>query len=387
MATSKSRPDVFEWPALVVDLVDAAHLLQVSTVRELPVERVKIPFEDLSKVAIVSWRWGSAQCLPSVNLACALLEAKKTGIRHLFIDIVSIDQHLTGDELIQKVLAFSMLYTCIPVIAAYDEAGGNFEQTTLRPWIFYEMRCFRVNPTSIVYVGHEEDGGARKLADPLRGRMQAGHYRFRHQLSFVWQATFAHSVLGVLFGRIGMHSIADFKYFLPKSAQALASAYGQMNRNDYLLTVIILAKINTHDWSSFSPEDDISTLAYDRYTFCAKPCTGNPKYIVENDVLLDGTVVADWSHCYNGYFDRSYWGLEVLEGAEKTISAALGLSRENNDKSTAMNGMRRFGFEITSGDMKFTPFPRVGITSVSFREAENPEIKAILELSSRTRRN
>ena len=119
-----------EYDALIVDKVEAKDLLQAVQVEQLPVERVKIPLDDLSKVAVVSWRRDSPlspQPLPSRNLACAVLQAKKTGVRHLFIDIVSVNQQLPGDELMQQVLMFSVLYKTLPVIAAYDEINEDWK--------------------------------------------------------------------------------------------------------------------------------------------------------------------------------------------------------------------------------------------------------------------
>lgn len=60
-------------------------------------------------------------------------------IRYLFIDVISIYQILQGIYLIQQVMAFSVLYKIIPVIVAYDELEEDFELTTMRPWIFYEI--------------------------------------------------------------------------------------------------------------------------------------------------------------------------------------------------------------------------------------------------------
>lgn len=54
-------------------------------------------------------------------------------IRHLFIDIISIDQQPEGIDLIQQVMAFSVLYRTIPVIAAYDEVEEDFKIKTMRP--------------------------------------------------------------------------------------------------------------------------------------------------------------------------------------------------------------------------------------------------------------
>ena len=49
-----------------------------------------------------------------------ILVAKKVEVQYLFVDIISIDQQLKSDALIEQVMEFSTLYTSIPVIVAYD---------------------------------------------------------------------------------------------------------------------------------------------------------------------------------------------------------------------------------------------------------------------------
>lgn len=69
-----------EYDALIVDKVEAKDLLQAVQVEQLPVERVKIPLDDLSKVAVVSWRRDSPlspQPLPSRNLAASHVLSSK----------------------------------------------------------------------------------------------------------------------------------------------------------------------------------------------------------------------------------------------------------------------------------------------------------------------
>ncbi|KAL8381933.1 hypothetical protein RB595_005947 [Gaeumannomyces hyphopodioides] len=163
-------PVVSEFLALVVDEVNEKGLFhgvgagcvgRATANSRLPVRLVKLPVDDGSKVAVLSWRWdGDLEVHGSKNIASAIHQAKKMGIRYLFVDIVSIDQCLPGDALMEQVVAFSSLYKTIPVIAAYDKDGEDFERAIYRPWVFNEVRLFRYNPTKIVYVGHNDQGTA-----------------------------------------------------------------------------------------------------------------------------------------------------------------------------------------------------------------------------------
>jgi len=100
--------------------------------------------------------------------------AKQKSIRYLFIDAVSIKQNLDGDGLIKRVAEFSALYKTIPVIAARDEIGEDYERTIRRPWILSEMHLMRSNPTHILYVGHNNQGAYKLLGTPFY-RMVLSH--------------------------------------------------------------------------------------------------------------------------------------------------------------------------------------------------------------------
>jgi hypothetical protein len=156
-----------KWPAVIVDEVDEENILRC-TAQYLPIRIVLA--SDLSQIAVLSWRWdGHHEVWGSHNVVSAIRQAKKMGIKYLFIDAISIDQTLRGDKLLQQIVAFSALYKTIPVIAAYDKLGDEFRKTVRRPWILHEARAFKYNPTKIVYVGHN-DQGARPA--PERERSQ-----------------------------------------------------------------------------------------------------------------------------------------------------------------------------------------------------------------------
>jgi hypothetical protein len=75
---------VSEWQALVVDDVDENDLLQRATQRDaiaqgLPKQIVKFPVDDLSQVAVLSWRWdGEKLAQGSRNVVAAIHQAKKS---------------------------------------------------------------------------------------------------------------------------------------------------------------------------------------------------------------------------------------------------------------------------------------------------------------------
>ncbi|KAI9652639.1 MAG: hypothetical protein M1829_001490 [Trizodia sp. TS-e1964] len=154
----------FEFRALVTEEIDEALLLHGSPeggFSYLPVRTFKWPFDDISQMAVLSWRWDSAhRLIGSRNIFCALRHSKKIGIRYLFIDVVAIDQTLGVEELLQQVSAFTVLYRTITVIVAYDTVDEFFRSTMQRPWILGEVRNFRHNPTRVIYVGHNRQGSS-----------------------------------------------------------------------------------------------------------------------------------------------------------------------------------------------------------------------------------
>lgn len=167
-------PVVVEYPALIVDEIDEDFFLpgalpEGSTRPAIATRLVRLPVEDISQVAVLSWRWdGDLQGLGSRNISSAIRVSKQRGIPYLFVDIISIDQRLDEDALIQQVTAFSNLYRSIPVIAAYDKEGEDFAKIVRRPWILTEARLFRYNPTEIIYVGHNDQGAKYSPYSPLQ---------------------------------------------------------------------------------------------------------------------------------------------------------------------------------------------------------------------------
>lgn len=365
------------WLALNVDHVEAEFLMYANTIEQLPVEYVKTSFNDLSKVAVVSWRRDGTRALPSRNLACAVLQAKKMHIRHLFIDVISIDQTLQGIYLIQQVMAFSVLYKIIPVIVAYDELEEDFELTTMRPWIFYEMRCFLYNRSRVFYVGWNNKGAKPVTQSPAGGRKIRKsflNYEFGRHFVHARSTTFAPTIIGVLVGMIGMYSIADFRFLMPEFAQTLTLAYKQMSRNDYLLTAVILSKPSpdtpVHD------SENIASLAYERYKFRSKPSAGDNTF--NYTIIFGGAAVANWRICRDKGTGKSRFHLIVFPRAQPTIFAALGQEREPY--------VKYFGGENTQGldsqmdhDMRKEQMPRLVVNSVCLHSYNHKKLRNVSE--------
>ena len=295
----------------------------------LPTSVVRLPLEDPSAVAVLSWRWDVLDgTRSSRNASLAIAQAARMGVRHLFMDVVSIDQGLRGDELMRAVVEFSALYSRIPVLAAYDQVGlGQREWTRImrRPWILREARAFHANPNPIVYVGHAREQGA----DESLG--------FRHMLKRIWGSSFTHSILHVLCGQVGMYTVSDLRFIMPEHAEILSAAYEQMSRNDFLLTAAILAQVPVDDLR-LNEELDLAEVDFDRYTCLPAP---GLSYDTNQDLLLDGEKIATWMSHYNLYMDHYRRKLEVVPDAERRIHRALGMSEEDFQRYAARADERR----------------------------------------------
>ncbi|KAF7596008.1 hypothetical protein BBP40_003787 [Aspergillus hancockii] len=95
----------------------------------LRVRIVKPSVDDLSKIAVVSWRWdGHDRVWGLRNIFYAVRPARRMDFQDLLIEFVSIDQSVSGRKLLSHMVAFSALYRTIQVIAANDtlKAFGKF---------------------------------------------------------------------------------------------------------------------------------------------------------------------------------------------------------------------------------------------------------------------
>lgn len=174
-----TSPPPTHWLGLVVAEVGRRELEWVASTgytrwRELPTELVSTAKRNL---AVVSWRWDVAPLFAweprpafSRNLLSALRYARRAGITHLLVDVVSIDQTLAGPALVRQVVAFTALYRSVLVIAAYDTLGENVATATMRrPWVSYEIQAYRHNPGPIFYTSWRQHGnGATSFAPPRK---------------------------------------------------------------------------------------------------------------------------------------------------------------------------------------------------------------------------
>ncbi|KAK4199503.1 hypothetical protein QBC40DRAFT_265859 [Triangularia verruculosa] len=221
----------------------------------VPTKLVSFPFENISEHAVLSWRWdGDLKTWGSKNIALALHQAKRMGVRYQLMDLVSVDQTLSGEALIQQVVAFSSLYQSIPVIAAYNTEEEAIQFTMFRPWIFHEAQTYRDNPFKVTYVGDLTDW-----------KYSCWERDIKFQFRQAWRGSFVQTILGVLCHELGMTSISDFKFIIPQHAQLLATAYAKMSREDYLLTAAILCQIDRPHVGSFPYHAE--TMSYSLYSF------------------------------------------------------------------------------------------------------------------------
>ncbi|KAF2649465.1 hypothetical protein K491DRAFT_683842 [Lophiostoma macrostomum CBS 122681] len=119
----------------------------------------------------------------------------------------------------------------------------------LRPWIFSEMKLMLHNPHELVYVGHAGQGTKIRMS-LLRWmgyipRSRFDDTSFAKELRHAWASDFVTPVLEILNGSVSMTDIHDFKFILPMLADVLVAAE-QLERNDYLLTVALLASASRH---------------------------------------------------------------------------------------------------------------------------------------------
>ncbi|OAG11192.1 uncharacterized protein CC84DRAFT_1158787 [Paraphaeosphaeria sporulosa] len=263
------------YPAVDVAAIDLSELKHGAQISSLPVRLVEMPMEDPSHIAVVSWRWDFSQPNTlssglSLNVAQAIKYAKAHGIHFLFIDIISLDQNLSPEELIPEVARFSTLYETIPVIAAYDDTRLDFEYIMIRPWIFSEIKKMMRNPHKIVYVGHLRQGTyiCKSVLHWWLGRVprhRMADTRFLNQLRKAWFADYVPPVLALLNGHNNMTDIHDFKFIIPPLAEAFTAAE-KLPPNDYLLTIALL--LSNSQWGGireYDVEGAFLGLPYTKY--------------------------------------------------------------------------------------------------------------------------
>lgn len=325
-----------EMNALVVDEVDLDTIDWLANkpgdmARALPVQRVALPLDKVEDAAVFSWRWDvQAADGFSVNAWLGIQRARQLGVRHLFMDMVSVNQDLDSDALIDEVVAFSRLYRLLPVIAAYDDRtvdGPSWYWTMRRPWILRELREMRANPHALHYVGYLQGQGSETWPVGL-GDTPTDGYRFTDMLSRVWRSSFTHSILGVLCGRVGMYSPTHLRYLMPEHGEILAQAVAQLEHNDFLLVAAILCNMTEFDpgdprSGKVNADADISQATYSRLQLVEAE---GGTYDSNRAILLDGERIATWRSHFNLYTSNTHSYLQPAADAERIIFSLLGLS-------------------------------------------------------------
>lgn len=253
---------------------------------ELPVTGELLVTRAARNQAVLSWRWDvGLQTEASRNVSAALAHAFDTGIEHLFIDRVSVDQTLNSSSLIQAVSDFTKLFSQIRVIAAYDSTAPHedyrhFLRVLRRPWIARELRVMRFNSHKLQYVGHIAEQGAETS------------FGFAHMLQRIWSTSFANSILYVLTGYCGMHDVAELSLIMPEQRVLLSAAADNMMRNDVLITGAILAQLSTDD-PRVNGDINIRDAPLHNYAF--RQIEGSVGFWSNWEILLDGKRVGTWS--------------------------------------------------------------------------------------------
>ncbi|KAJ8115855.1 hypothetical protein OPT61_g2585 [Boeremia exigua] len=324
------------WFALIVNNVSKDDLNQVADSgymwKKLSHQLVHLNGQKPSEIAVLSWRWDTDEgSHPSRNLWNALCLAKELGFRYLFVDVISVDQSLTGTDLLNEVFAFTELYKTIPVIVAYDRYDTDILLTMRRPWITNEILALRENPTRVIYAGHNDQGVVHGpapfhpnwvdiLPHKLRGTA------FAYMVNRIWRSGLCPSIIQLLTGENSMHTISDLKFLMPEHSEMLSTACDTMSRNDYLLTAAILGQVG---WDRTPLEDTpesgfgwhfFQNQVFERYTVVEVVCTEKWTLL---DFVLNGVRVARWDHMHNRYHMVENYRLHVEEDAERVLYGAL----------------------------------------------------------------
>jgi len=372
-----STTAVSTWRALVVPDIDEEELLhryhgKYPSLAQLPTTTLTAPKEPWvsvdsrlgwiwprlqcwfgSGVAVLSWRWDGSHgtsnpASGSKNVYRAIKYAKRTGIRYLFIDIVSIDQTLEKDQLVKQVAAFGALYRTTPVLCAYGDPENNTVTTMRRPWIQHEIMTMVSNPFGITFIGltlAQDTLWQERRARRIRGYDMDNYYRgpdyddhpdathvFLRQLENT-NLGLVPSIFYLLLGRIGMHDISDLIYIMPPFfSSVLSVAHSKMTREDYLMTVAFLSQsLGEKDiFAGFEGGDDndknmmkFSSIPFRRYKL-RKP--SNPDVVYEH-VYLDKQKIGSVVLACGSYVKRS--SLTLYDGAERHIFSALGMTEQD----------------------------------------------------------
>lgn len=315
--TEKVPSTSASWLCLSADRVQKSDLEEVANAgytaeawRRLPTHKVHLPVDDISTIAVLSWRWDIDEAdHPSRNIYCAIVYARRKGIRHLLVDVVSIDQNLQADALLDRIVQFTFLYGSLPVITAYDKRGSELWDNMRRPWITNEILACRHNPTSIVSLRHHRPwqgtmgtyntglfvDTTRFFCRPVEDPYAA--YGFADQMDLIWHSGYCSSILLVLTGQTSLQDVSDLKYIMPKHAPLLEIAQMRLTRNDFLLTAALLANVteSRFDITDWIPVDKDRAhpvgLEYELYQLQTSESNSVDQKIETKQVVVENEVV------------------------------------------------------------------------------------------------
>ena len=272
----------------IIETHAASNLPRISPIAlaKLPITEDLPPRQSVSHQAVLSWRWDVEETDgTSCNVTAVLVYASSVGIDHLFVDAVSVDQTLTGLDLMRSVAEFTSLFGKLPVIAAYDTKEPkvdtrHFLRVLRRPWIAREILAMRKNPHQLRYIGH------------ISGQGTADAFGFAHMVKRVWNTSFANSFLYVLTGYCDLYDVSELPLILPEYELTLTAAVGGMCRNDALISAAILSQLSKDD---VRVNGDINLREVDMESYSLVPAEGSVGFWSNWEIVLDGKSVGLWS--------------------------------------------------------------------------------------------
>lgn len=330
--------------ALDLGRLNAGHFVHAENgkslrLEQLPTAVIEIEAQDIKNIAILSWRWDvDRDTNSSRNAYVACQEAARQKVRYLLIDKVTVNQDQPDEDLLVERLAFSQLYSEVPVIAAYDDPNARFAElraevhgtqvalgtpfvrTIRRPWIAHEVGLYRSNPTPVTYVGY------------IRG-LGCDEGGFLWMAPRMWESTLTQTILYTLAGIVGMHHIEDLRFIMPQYFDLLSAAHSQMSSNDYLLTAALLAGHASQTDERINNDQSINEIAFENYSvvpgYTPNDLPRTQDYYTRYDISLGDYKVAEWQtrHKFYPFEDLRVW-LWILSGADERIRELLGVKNE-----------------------------------------------------------
>lgn len=211
----------------------------VAYVQDIPRTRVNIHTVDTQRCRILSYRWDFSSSNCSKNILVAIEYCIKKKLDYLFLDVVSVDQSLPRDQLIQRVAGLKSLYSTMPVIAAYDnETDDYLVHTIRRPWITSEVLAYAQNPLGVEYLSFMQQQGCGRI-ETITGTPYITD-TFDDLLKSSISAGLANSAMLLLSGVTKNFNVSDFGLICPPLADVVDSDLIGLSEGDRLLLIAML---------------------------------------------------------------------------------------------------------------------------------------------------